>query len=185
MQYRCSPKRILATVVVLAVLAMVSGCSWLDLLSDASRDVGGNGGGGSSSDFISFSIGPASHLHTANIGAGYDPDDDSTCIVGSDAMGQMAQNAIHIYFPGDSTGTFASPPGTPEIGVFWIGILIDYEYYEWRDGDCSFTINVTTYGPVGGRIEGTFSGTLKNDSDDTIVVTNGQFSVTRYASIGI
>jgi hypothetical protein len=48
----------------------------------------------------------------------------------------------------------------------------------------SYTITVTAYGPVGGRIEGTFSGTVKNMFGSTTSnITNGIFNVVRSADM--
>jgi hypothetical protein len=44
-------------------------------------------------------------------------------------------------------------------------------------GPC--TIQVTAWAPVGGRIVGTFSGTVKASQGDTVVITNGAIDVTR------
>ena len=129
---------------------------------------------------ISFKIGTNEHGFTEFVTGAYTPAENSTCVVGSDAVGFTATKAIHIYFPGSTTGTFTDPPDTGT-DLPKIGILIDFIYYEWEaDKGCSFTIEVTGYGPVGGRIEGTFSGKLVDDTGTFIEVTDGVFSVVRY-----
>lgn len=158
-------------------VALLLSCD-LTTNSDGSGDGNGSGDGPS----ISYVAGGQQYVFTENLAAGYDSTENETCVVGSDAAGALAQNAIHIYFPGNAAGTFTGPPDPdPTTGVPRIGILIDsLEYYGWKDGEgCWFTINVTTYGPVGGRIEGTFSGELV-DGADRIQVTDGTFSVMRY-----
>ena len=146
--------------------------------SDSSSDGSGTGGGQS----ISFFAGTQQYVYTENLAAGYTPGDDETCVVGSDAAGALAENAIHIYFSGNAAGTFTGPPDPdPATGLPRIGILIDAsEYYAWEDGEgCWFSIDVSTYGPVGGRIEGTFAGELV-DGSSRIQLTDGTFSVMRY-----
>ena len=138
-----------------------------------SEELGGEQG-------ISFAIGTEQYVFTDNLAAGYTPEDDETCVVASDEVGASAENAIHIYFPGNTAGTFTDPPdATTEVPR--IGVLLDtLYYYTWEDGKgCWFSIEVTTYGPVGGRIEGTFSGDLI-DGDEIKAVRNGVFSIMRY-----
>jgi hypothetical protein len=43
----------------------------------------------------------------------------------------------------------------------------------------SYTINVTRYDAVGGLIEGSFQGTFKTDSNGTVTISNGHFSMIR------
>lgn len=126
---------------------------------------------------ISFAVGTRQYVYTDNLAAGYTPGDNATCVVASDAAGALAENAIHIYFPGNAAGTFTDPidPGTelPRIGILFDSI----EYYKWESGQgCWFIIEVTAYGPVGGRIEGTFSGELIAGTEK-IQVSDGVFSV--------
>ncbi|MGM0675400.1 MAG: hypothetical protein ACQETQ_11945 [Spirochaetota bacterium] len=150
--------------------------------SDSSSDSGSDGTGAGPG--ISYVAGGQQYVFTENLAAGYTPAEDETCVVGSDYPGASAHNAVHIYFPGNAAGTFSGPPDPdPTTGLPRIGILIDStEYYGWQDGKgCWFTIEATTYGPVGGRIEGTFSGKLFDTAGDTTIeLTDGAFSVRRY-----
>lgn len=41
------------------------------------------------------------------------------------------------------------------------------------------SIVVTSYGPIGSKVEGTFTGTVRHAQGDTLSVTNGQFSIVR------
>jgi len=129
---------------------------------------------------IFFVIGTEQYVFTDNLAAGYTPEDDVTCVVASNEVGALAENAIHIYFPGNTTGTFTDPPdATTEVPR--IGILLDASYYyTWEEGKgCWFSIEVNSYGTVGGRIEGTFSGDLI-DGDEIKEIRDGVFSVMRY-----
>ena len=162
-------------------MALLLSCD-LTTNSDSSSDRSGDGNGSGDGPSISYVAGGQQYDFTANLAAGYDSTENETCVVGSDYPGASAQNAVHVYFPGNAAGTFTGPPHPdPTTGLPRIGILIDsLEYYGWEDGQgCCFAVNVTAYGPVGGRIEGTFSGTLADDGT-TIEVTNGAFSVMRY-----
>lgn len=144
----------------------------------AGTDPGFDGTGGEQS--ISFVVGTRQYVFADNLAAGYTPGDNSTCVVASDAAGALAENAIHIYFPGKAAGTFNDPPDSntdlPRIGILFDSIA----YYAWEAGQgCWFIIEVSSYGPVGGCIEGTFSGELV-DGADMIQVSDGVFSVMRH-----
>lgn len=158
-------------------LALLFSC---DLPTDSNSEGSGNGSGDGQS--ISFVSDGELYVFTENLGAGYTAAEDESCVVGSDAFGAGAQNGVQIYFPGNDTGTFTDPPDSPDpdSGLPWLGILIESAYYAWEDGKgCWFVIDVTAYGSIGGRIEGTFSGELA-DGDTIIEVTDGAFSVMRY-----
>ncbi|MFP4705724.1 MAG: hypothetical protein ACLFMV_13035 [Spirochaetaceae bacterium] len=143
----------------------------------------GDGSGNGSGQSISYVAGGQQYVFTENLGAQYKPISDETCVIGSDFPGASAENGIDIYFRGNAAGTFIGPPDDldPYIGRPWLGILIDtLTYYAWEDDvGCWFTIDVTAYGPVGGRIEGTFSGDLTDEDGNKIEVRGGTFSVTR------
>ncbi|TVQ38544.1 MAG: hypothetical protein EA384_08910, partial [Spirochaetaceae bacterium] len=109
--------------------------------------------------------------------AGYIVSNDETCVVGGDLI-----NLVHIRFPGKTTGVFTDPT-PPGATAPYIGILLDGEkYYLWADRDDSwFSIVVTSYGAIHERIEGTFEGQLVSLlGGDSIEVSNGMFSLTRY-----
>lgn len=162
----------LAAVVALACL----------LSCEAGTDPGSEepGDGSGAGQSIAFAVGTQQYVFTDNLAAGYTPGDNATCVVASDAAGALAENAIHIYFPGNAAGTFNDPPDSttdlPRIGILFDSIA----YYAWESGQgCWFIIEVTAYGPVGGRIEGTFSGELV-DGAERIQVSDGVFSVMRH-----
>lgn len=168
---RCDMRKIVFRVVLTAFLA-VSLLLSCNHPSDPGSDGLGDGQG------ISFVIETDRYVFTDNLSSGYKPADDETCVIASDEVGTSAANAIHIYFPGNTAGTFTDPPdpgtGLPQIGV----LLNSLEYYTWEEG-CWFSIEVSSYGPVGGRIEGTFSGELIDGSEKK-EIKDGIFSVTRY-----
>ena len=165
-------RKIVLHVVLTAVVALTLLLS-CDVGTNPDSEELGDGQG------ISFVIGTEQYVFTDNQAAGYTPEDDVSCVVASDEVGAAAENAIHIYFPGKTTGTFTDPPDS-STGLPQIGILLDLIYYTWDDGKgCWFSIEVNSYGPVGGRIEGTFSGDLI-DGDEKKEVRDGVFSVMRY-----
>ncbi|MFW6207478.1 MAG: hypothetical protein ACOC7X_02150 [Spirochaetota bacterium] len=165
--------KIALRVALAAIVALV-----LLLSCEAGTDPGSDGAGGE--QIVSFVVESQQYVFTDNLSAGYTPADNTTCVVASDAVGAMAENAFHLYFPGDSAGTFTDPPDS-NTDLPRIGILIDsIAYYTWEAGQgCWFLIDVSAYGPVGGRIEGTFSGELI-DGAERIQVSDGVFSVIRY-----
>jgi hypothetical protein len=132
---------------------------------------------------ISFVIGDDTYAFSLAAGdaltAGYTSSYNETCVIGAKGNSE----AIHIYFPGKSTGTFTyTDPkinDAPKIGILLNG---GTEYYSWEDGgDYWFSIAVTSYGSVGQRIEGTFEGKLvREGGSETIEVTDGVFSVNRH-----
>ena len=169
--------KIILRVSLAAVVALVYLLSCETGTDPGSGEVGDGSEAGQS---ITFVVETQQYIFTDNLSAGYTPGDNTTCVVASDAAGALAEKAIHIYFPGNATGTFSDPPDTntdlPRIGILFDSI----SYYEWESGQgCWFIIDVTTYGPVGGRIEGTFSGELI-DGAECIQVSDGVFSVMRY-----
>ncbi|MFP4011910.1 MAG: hypothetical protein ACLFUM_09420 [Spirochaetaceae bacterium] len=171
--------------IVFRVLVTFSLASALLFSCDLTTNSDGSGSGSGTGDgqSISFVAGGQRYIFTEYLAAEYEPTDDETCVVGSDYLGASAENGIDIYFPGNAAGTFTDPPDDPDphTGRPWLGILIDTsDYYAWEENEgCWFTIDVTAYGPVGGRIEGTFSGDLTDEDGNKIEVRGGTFSVTR------
>ncbi len=92
-----------------------------------------------------------------------------TAVAGSTADSE----SIYIYFLGNGTGTWESPGG---------GGMIMYKdaeasTYQADDTIGSYTITVTTYGPEGGLIEGTFLATVEDVSGLETHTVSGSFSV--------
>jgi hypothetical protein len=87
---------------------------------------------------------------------------------------------LKICIPGTETGTYwDADPGS-------FGWDFDYDgvFYEADPDENDFSISLTRIEPVGGVIEGTFSGTAStpNDtSDGTYSITDGFFRVKRLA----
>jgi len=80
---------------------------------------------------------------------------------------------IDMLVPGRTTGSFGDVDGAL---LLWNDDL-DNSHTSMDVGG-SFTVQVTAYGPVGGRIEGTFDGVV-SDGSHTHAITNGAFSVIR------
>jgi predicted small secreted protein len=76
---------------------------------------------------------------------------------------------ILIYFDGVDTDTY---PVTLPNGDLLLSLRLDGGTVVWNE---NITLQVTTYGAVGGTIEGTFSGLL----DDGSTITEGEFRVVR------
>lgn len=80
----------------------------------------------------------------------------------------------------DFNGNSAGGPWTQANGVV-IGYLDGGEAFSSGAPGGSCTLTVTSYGAVGEKIVGTFSGTLVSGAMNTRTITSGQFSVTRSA----
>ena len=179
------PKRLLVAALVVYALTSIGACD-AGTGANVDPDNGSDTGSG-----IAFSIGDERFfIDNSAIAAGYDPGLDETCIASGMHLSPVL---LHAYFSGRSTGVYSDPPlpnrddGRPYIAMDPYGWE---HYYHWRDHDDSFTITVTSYGAVGGRIEGTFSAVLSRelvpgdlvppDPPETITITDGTFSVTRH-----
>jgi hypothetical protein len=131
---------------------------------------------------IAFAIGDDTYVFPA-LAAQFKSILDYTCVLGAKGDPPLYSEAIHIYFPGNTTGIFTHPAIDEKLQI---GILLDLgsgpKYYSWEaGGDSWFLIEVTSYGAVGQRIEGTFEGKLvSEDGAETIDVSDGIFSVTRH-----
>ena len=89
-------------------------------------------------------------------------------------------STIVITFPGTATGTFTSAAGSGG-SILWMDASGFYRADDSTAGT-SYTITVTAYGAVGGLIEGTFSGTVKDlFGSTTKTITNGIFTVIRWS----
>lgn len=96
-----------------------------------------------------------------------------TSIVGANGTFQ----GIALLFPGKAPGTFAC--GAAGVGVNYSDGTAHWTTINKVDAKC--TITVTEYGPVGGKISGTFSATtlpLINEPNN-VVLESGIFSVVR------
>lgn len=84
-----------------------------------------------------------------------------------------------IKFTGTKTGTFTMAGGNLEFSC-GRGELNTVYREEFGAAGSVFTVDITEYGAVGGKIKGTFSGTVKNaKTGQSVPVTLGVFSVTR------
>jgi|TARA_B110000503_G_scaffold142431_1_gene239207 hypothetical protein len=84
-----------------------------------------------------------------------------------------------IKFTGTNKGTFTMAGGNLEFAC-GRGELNTVYREEFGATGSIFTVDITEYGPVGGTIKGTFSGTVKNlKTGQSVDVTLGVFSVTR------
>ena len=88
----------------------------------------------------------------------------------------VGEEKVNIYFPGKTMGTFSASDGV----TFQV---IDSDGGQWYGGDSfsEFSVVVTAYGAVGEKIEGTFSGMVISDDNESVTasVTEGKFSVKR------
>jgi hypothetical protein len=83
-----------------------------------------------------------------------------------------------IVVPGRRTGTFTvgTTAGSAQMAYSSQANSLTTAY-----AATSGTVTVTQYGSVGGRIEGTFSGSFASLSGAQVTISNGQFSVQRVA----
>jgi hypothetical protein len=107
----------------------------------------------------------------------YDTGSEKTVVLGFGDLSGQGYPSVNISFPSNRTGTwnettgavlgYMDGTGTPFSSLF-------------GNGNCSVTI--TSYGSVGGKIEGTFSA-LVFDATASVsnVITGGSFSVVRFA----
>lgn len=100
--------------------------------------------------------------------ARYDVEEQMTAIF---AAGVLETDSIvcGLVFPGNRTGTFVW--STPENGF---GIVLSQQNVYLP---LSGTTTVSSYGPVGSTVSGSFSGKIiRMGTYDTVTVSNGQFS---------
>ncbi|MCB0734356.1 MAG: hypothetical protein H6608_11325 [Flavobacteriales bacterium] len=85
---------------------------------------------------------------------------------------------VEIVFPGKTTGSFSqsSDDVTLEVATGTPPSRIEYSY----DANSNIKVNITEYGEVGGKIKGTFSGTLKSGINSRDI-SGGYFEVVRSA----
>jgi hypothetical protein len=96
----------------------------------------------------------------------------------------IANRFIIISFKSQTTGTY-SGSGSPADNYISIADGMTNTWYSNRAGG-SVSITVTKYGAVGDKIEGTFSGTLKDSGGSgTLTLMNGKFSVRRDPDMSI
>lgn len=86
---------------------------------------------------------------------------DTTMMQGSDST----QTYVGISFPGNAIGTFHA---TSHSIVMYSPLIVlnGTDWYRYPN----LTINVTRYGAVGDTVECDFSGTMKKQTDTTVVI---------------
>jgi hypothetical protein len=159
---------VLAGIMILGLLFALSGCSL----------------GGDDPDYkIEFTIaGTDDYVFTA----GYTTDPDNIAEGCETSSGGetvlIAENAdddskiVSLTFEGTATGTYADSDIIFSTTVFTANGLSHNDFTAGTD----FELTVTGYGPVGGAICGTFSGTVKDrDTPATYDLTEGYFCVKR------
>ena len=111
---------------------------------------------------------------------------DATLLaVGTYTQGDENRNYWSGYVEGKTTGTYAwdnslnARVNSCQVLVWDNNQEVSYLHYVFGEAASGTTV-ITEFGNVGGRIEGTFSGTLYNsDTDAPVAITNGKFSVVR------
>lgn len=90
-----------------------------------------------------------------------------------------------IYLKGNKTGTFtfeASNNDALENGIsVTSGSGQTAKYYLWKEQ--SGSIKITSYGSVGGKVSGTFTGKLYNVISDAEMTISGSFSAMRTVDV--
>lgn len=91
-----------------------------------------------------------------------------------------ANNSFQVIFPGNVTGTFACTGG---VGPLALSLRTNGQLYINQTN----TATVTTYGAVGGWIEGTWSGTILRSNGASAgtaaTITNGTFRFRRMSDV--
>lgn len=140
---------------------------------------GGSGTGGTAAQ-VQFTIngdGFSDQTITINPAAGSgtarfsNADNETTGIVMADA-----NNSFQVIFPGNATGTFTCTGG---VGALALSLRTNGQLYINQTN----TATITTYGAVGGWIEGTWSGTILRangaSAGTAATITNGTFRFRR------
>jgi len=91
-------------------------------------------------------------------------------------QGEDGEWVIELLFHGNTAGSFSGQSVTVNLNFVEFGRYRDHE----------FTIEVTSYGDVGGAITGTFSGTVVSavDEEDIREITEGVFTAVRLPDVG-
>lgn len=107
-------------------------------------------------------------------GSIYVPGSDETACSFTDPQGNSAQ----VIFKGNKTGTFNA---NEEENAVMIHLISTTELFYLKQGE---NIKVTTYGSVGGNVEGTFSGkaiyvNASTGAQFEVTFSNGKFKAKR------
>jgi len=86
-----------------------------------------------------------------------------------------SNHVIKLRFAGLTTGTYVDPNCGCVYYTDYPDTYYASDFYLAHD----LTITVTELGEVGDVISGTFSGTLEDDADTEMIITNGEFRVLR------
>ena len=153
-------------------------------------DSAGTGGGGSVDYKVEFKLDGTEYSLTGGYNDLSGPPEGAyqsveaatyTLIFATPAAASDKSESLEICIPDTETGTYLDADYTAGFG--WD---FDYDgvFYEADPGANDFSIRLTTIEPVGGVIEGTFSGTASTPAigdDGTYSITDGFFRVTRLA----
>jgi hypothetical protein len=158
------------------VFLTVAGCKKKD---EAPVPVVGNGNGELSFTINGDGFSNKTYATTKGVTlAFYDASDNSTAVGINDGEATATKYTMFaLDFTGKNTGTFSIDDDDNDVNI----------YMAIKDGsvDKSFvaqsgTIVVTKYPSVGGKIEGTFSGTFVNAvTQTTVTISNGKFAAQR------
>ncbi|MCI5057445.1 MAG: carboxypeptidase-like regulatory domain-containing protein [Flavobacteriales bacterium] len=86
---------------------------------------------------------------------------------------QAQQAGVSVWFPGNTTGTFA----TGTTNNFYLDVSYQGVYSD--SSNSSFNLNITKYDPVGGLVEGTYSGSWTDFNGVAYTVSGGKLSAIR------
>ena len=91
---------------------------------------------------------------------------------------------FNIEVPGQTAKLFSREDNDGTAFQIGTGIIGDLKRKEYSALTTPFTITVTEYGAVGGRIKGTFSGKVKNNNTgQTLDISKGVFDIERKADL--
>ncbi|WP_400194310.1 carboxypeptidase-like regulatory domain-containing protein [Hymenobacter sp. B81] len=105
------------------------------------------------------------------------------------STGPVPHHTAELAFPGVGVGTYTARDTGSGIIMNFGSSTANTGYYYSYSPNSLLTVQVTRYDPVGGRVQGTFSGTLLKRqgcpgcalTTTTVTITNGTFDVPRGA----
>ena len=194
--------RLLACVFGVALLGGMSACGSTEEHGDGGgvgggADGGGVGGGvdggsvggpdrgssGSSDVYLTCKLNGASVRieGTGTVVANYQVKEDETVV----QTGGPQTYRFLIIIPGKTTGSWKLGDGYLSLSVTDMNNMSIWQSSTSEQSQgAALQVQVSSYGSVGGYVEGTFSGTAVNISDSSkLVVTDGEFRASRITDI--
>jgi hypothetical protein len=178
-------RRLAACVFLLALTSGMVGCG----SSEKRGDGGGVGGGadgasiGSSDVHLTCKVnGESVRIEgVSTVVANYQVKDDETVV----QTGGPQKYRFLFIVPGKTTGSFKLGDRYLSLSVTDMNTMTIWQSSTSEQSKgATLQVELTSYGSVGGYVEGTFSGTAVNASDGSkLVITEGEFRASRITDI--